>query len=294
MKLKSLAPLALLASLAVGSAPAFAEPASPSSAAAAASKIAPNPAQHIHELARLFRQGDFAALLETAIPPTSMEELRLGYELAQLQPISDEDRLEFAEKVEQATGPYAVDVLMARIEPELEKARPQLPGAVMLGFGAIQMAITSPDSKLTDEQREMIRLAVPHLQTWIGSTDVLSSETMRQAITLLVDAARQTGIDSLEELQTIPLDQMLAHGDRMLAAAKRATRLYGIDLDAAADSLHVDVLEQNGDAAKVRISATLLGARLFADHDLRLVEGRWYPKHAAGRVGHRHHVEIDG
>ena len=31
-----------------------------------------------------------------------MEELRLGIELAQLQPISEEDQLEFAEKLERA------------------------------------------------------------------------------------------------------------------------------------------------------------------------------------------------
>lgn len=293
MALKSLLPLMLVAGLAVGSTPALAAVSDPAAASAQA-KAAPDPAQHIRQLARLFRQGDLAAMAETALPPSSMEELRLGIELAQLQPISDEDRLEFAEKLERATGPYAVDDLMAQIEPELEKARPQLPGAVMLGFGAIQMAITSPDSKLTDEQREMIRLAVPNLQNWIARTDVLSSETMRQALTLMVDAARQTGIDSLEEIRTLSFDQMLGHGNRMLAAAKSAVRLYGIDLDAVADSLQVDVLEQEGDAATVRTTVTLLGARLFADHDLRLIDGRWYPKHAAARVEHRHTVEVDG
>ena len=293
MTLKSLTTLLLLGGLVVGSTPALAAAAAPAVTSTQA-KAAPDPAQQIRELARLFRQGDLVALAETALPPSSMEELRLGIELAQLQPISDEDRLEFAEKLERATGPYAVDDLMAQIEPELEKARPQLPGAVMLGFGAIHMAITSPDSELTDEQREMIRLAVPNLQNWIASTDVLSSKTMRQALTLLVDAARQTGIDNLEDLRTLSFDQMLGHGNRMLAAGKSAVRLYGIDLDAVADSLQVDVLEQDGDAAKVRTTFTLLGARLFADHELRLIGGRWYPKHAAARVEHQETVKIEG
>lgn len=293
MALKSIAPLLLLASLAVGTLPALA--ATPASTAGKSlSKVTPDPAQQIRELARLFRQGDLAALVDTALPPTAVEALRLGYELAQLQPISVEDELKFAEHMERTTGPYAVEELMAKIEPELVKARPQLPGAVMLGFGAIQMAITSPESELSDEQREMIRLAVPSLQNWIASTDVLSSDTMRQAITLLVDAARASGIDSVEQLRTLSLDQMLGHGDRMLAAAKSATRLYGIDLDSVADSMQVDVLEQNGDAAKVRIAVTLLGARLFADQELRLIDGRWYPKHVAARVAHRHTVEIEG
>ena len=73
---------------------------------------------------------------------------------------------------------------------------------------------------------------------------------------------------------------MLHRAGTVLTAAKQAVRLYGIDLDAVADSLHVEVLAIDGETARVRTTITLFDAPVWAEHDLVLVEGRWYGKQA--------------
>ena len=254
---------------------------SPQAAQRTASTTAPDPAQQIEELARLFRAGDLPALARAVVPPTQWERLKLVYELKRMEPISDEDRAEFAEKLARVTAPDAVDSLMVEIEPELEKARPQVPGALLMGFGAMQLAVASPESDLTEDQRAVLQGALPGIQHWASSTDFLSSATMRDALTLLTDAARRAGVQNLDQLMALPLEEVLHRGGTVLAAAKDAVRLYGIDLDAVADSLQVDVLSIDGDTARVRTTITLFDAPVWAEHDLVLVEGRWYGKQAA-------------
>ena len=131
---------------------------------------------------------------------------------------------------------------MQEIEPKLVEARPQAPGAIKMGLGALQMALSSPDAELTEEQRAALRQAMPGLQRWLTSTDFLSSLSMRQALTLVTDAIRGTGLDSIDELRMLSLEEALAQAGSVLASAKQAVRIYGLDLDAIADTLAVEVL----------------------------------------------------
>lgn len=260
----------------------------------AASTAAPDPAQQIEDLARLFRAGDLVALAQAVVPPTQWERLKLVYELKRMEPISDEDRAEFAEKLARVTAPDAVDTLMMEIEPELEKARPQVPGALLMGFGAMQLAVASPESELTEEQRAVLQDALPGIQHWASSTDFLSSTTMRDALTLLTDAARRAGIQNLDQLKALPLEEVLHRAGTVLAAAKEAVRLYGIDLDAVADSLQVEVLAIDGETARVRTTITLFDAPVWTEHDLVLVEGRWYGKQAMIHWSEHDDEDVEG
>lgn len=268
--------------------------AEPSRATAAVNTAIPDPAQQIEELARLFRAGDLAALAQAVVPPTQWERLKLVYEVKRLEPISDEDRAEFGEKLARVTAPDAVENLMAEIEPELEKARPQVPGALLMGFGAMQLAVASPESELSEEQREVLQAALPGIQHWASATDFLSSATMRDALTLLTDAARRAGIQNLDQLKALPLEEVLHRAGTVLAAGKDAVRLYGIDLDAVADSLRVEVLSIDGETARVRTTITLFDAPVWTDHDLVLVEGRWYGKEAMIHWSEHHHEDVEG
>ncbi len=244
----------------------------------------PDPATQIENWARLFRAGNVSALAQALVPPSKWDKLRRTYELKRLEPTSAEDRAEFTEKLEQVLAPDAVDRYMAEIEPELEKARPQAAGAMLMAFGAMQLAVTSPESKLSDEQRAVLQAALPGVQEWASGTDFLSSDAMRQALTLLTDAARRTGLTDLDQIKALPLEGVLDRVTPLLAAAKQAVRLYGLDLDTVADSLQVDVLEIDGVRARVRTTVTLFGSPVWHEHELQLVEGRWYGKDAVIQV----------
>lgn len=280
---RTLLSLALVAAGLVGPAlPLLATAATPAVTVAATN--APDPAAHIENLARLFRAGDVVALARAAVPPSKWEEIRTRYEIARQEPIDADDREEFAEKVAKFTAPDAVDQLMAEIEPKLEEARPQYGGALLMAFGAMQMAVSSKDSDLTDEQRAQLEMALPGIMGWASNTDFLSSATMRDALTLLTDAARGTGLTSIEQVKALPLEGVLQRAAPIFTAAKDAVRLYGIDVDAIVDTLQVEVLEIDGATAKVRTTITVFDTPVWGDHELVLVEGRWYGKG---------HVDID-
>ena len=281
MKRKLLTLTLMAAGLVAFQAPVLAAGSNPSGAALAAAANVPDPAAQILDLAYLFRHDNVTGIVQSLVPPSKWEQVTSMYEIKRMEPISDDDRAEFDEEIGRFVAPDAVDQLMAEIEPRLEEARPKLPGALLMGMGAIQMAINAEDSELTAEQRESLRLAFPGIQEWASSTDFLSSDTMRQALTIVTGAARHSGISSLDELKSLPLESVLDRAGSVLAAAKDAVRLYGIDLDAIADSLQVEVLEIDAETARVRTTLTVFNAPISTEHDLVLLEGRWYGKEAA-------------
>jgi hypothetical protein len=293
---RTLLSLTLTAALAACSLPAFAEPAAPVriQAAATAASHAPDPARQVRELVRLFRASDVAGLAQALVPPSKWEEIQLVYELKQLEPVGDKERADFAEMLDRITASDAVDRLMIELEPKLAEARPQVPGATLMAFGAMAMAISSPESDLTDEQREALRRLMPGLQQWVGGTDFLDSNTLRQALTLVTDAARRVAVADLDELKALPFEAVLERAGTVFASTKQAVRLYGIDLDAVADSLQVEVLAVDGDTARVRTTVTLFNAPVFAEHELVLIEGRWYGKHAAESFHLRQAAKVEG
>ncbi|MBL8244925.1 MAG: hypothetical protein JNL89_12075 [Rhodanobacteraceae bacterium] len=280
---RSLLSLSLMLASLCAAQPLLAQEA-PLPASSASAAAAPDPALHIREAARLLRGNDLAGLVRAMMPAAKFQELREAYELARAEPTTDEQRAEFAEKIGRLTAPNAVDVLMTEIEPKLEEARPQAAGAIMMGIGAAQMALASPDAELTEEQRATLRAALPGIQEWVTTTDFLSSDTARQALTLIADAARATGVSNLDQLKMLSFEEVLGKAGNLLAASKRAIRLYGLDVDAILASTQVEVLEIAGTTARVRTTVTVFDAPLSKEIELVLIDGRWYGKDAADKV----------
>lgn len=273
---RSLLSLSLIAALLCSGPVLLAQEAS--FATSAVSQFAPDPAQHVRSVAQALRSNDLATVARAALPPDKYAALRAAYELKQAEPISDSERVEFAEKVGKLTAPDAIDVLMAEIEPKLVEARPKAVGAVLLGLGALQMALASEDNDLSVEQRASLQAMLPGLQSWANSTDFLNSDLMRQSLSLIAAAARSTGIDSLEALRQLSFDNALNKAGTMLAAGKQAAALYGLNIDAIVDSLQVDVLSVDGATARVRSTVTLFNASVSTEQDLVLINGQWYDK----------------
>ncbi|UXI70185.1 hypothetical protein [Tahibacter amnicola] len=270
----------LSAGLAGAVSPVLAQERAVASTHAAASVSVPDPARQITDLAQKFRAGDLSGLAQSVVPPEKWRAARAAYERKRAEPTTEEDRARFAEKFARITSADAVDQFMADIEPKLARARPQLPGALLMGFGAMAMAIDSPESDLTPAERAALKSAMPGLQRWANGTDFLSSATMRRAVGRIVDAARSTGITDIDQLKSLPLEGVLERAAPVFTAAKEAVGYYGIDLDAIAATLKVDVLNLETATARVRTTVTVFGAPVSSEHDLVLVEGRWYDKDA--------------
>ena len=257
------------------------------------SQSIPDPALQIRDLARVLRSNDLAGLINAIVPPSQFQVMRQAYEVHRLQPITPAERTKFSEGIAKLIDTNAVDKLMLEIEPKLVEARPKAPAALLIGMGALQMALVSDDSELTAEQRAALQSALPGIQKWAAETDFLSSISMRQAISLFADAARNTGVRSIDELKMLSFEQALAKAGTMLAASKQALSIYGLDVNAIADSLQVQVLKQDGQTARVRTTVTIFNAPISSEMDLVLLEGRWYSKSTVAKLN-AHSKELAG
>lgn len=253
-------------------------------AIAASASHAPDPVRQAQDLVRLLRNNDLGGALMVSLPPQRYAELRTEFEKQRRKPISDAQRAEFEEKLARVTAPDAVDSFMAELEPRLQQLGLQAEGGILLALGGLHMAVNSPKSDLTDAQRATLRQMLPGLERWIISTSFFSRDSARRAITLLVDAARGTGIRSLDELRALPLEDALAHAGRIFGASKQALRVYGIDVDEILASARFEVLAMEGDSARIRAEVTVFGAPVAGEHSLVLVDGRWYSQDVALRI----------
>lgn len=248
-----------------------------------AARSAADPAQQVLNMARMLRSNDLLGLVQAAVPPRAYEEMRTAYELHRIEPTSESKRAEFAEKLAKLAAPDAVDQLMVELEPQLEEARPKAPSAILMGLGAAQLALLSDESDLTDEQREAFQRALPGFQDWATRTDFLSSSSLREALTLVTDAVRSTGIRDIDQFKSMSFEQAIMQAETLLAAGKEALLIYGLDLDAIADSMQVEVVSMDATTARVRTTVTVFDAPIFAEQDLVRLDGRWYGKQAAKR-----------
>ncbi len=248
------------------------------------SQSVPDPALQIRDLARVLRANDLGGLINALVPPSQIQMMRQAYELHRLQPISPAERTKFSEGIAKLTDANAVDKFMLEIEPKLVEARPKAAGALLIGMGALQVALASDDSELTAEQRVALQSAMPGIQKWAAETDFLSSISMRQALSLLTNAARNTGVRSIDELKMLSFEQALSKAGTLLSASKQALYVYGLDINAIADSLQVQVLKQEGQTARVRTTITIFDAPISSEMDLVLLEGRWYSKTTVAKM----------
>ena len=255
------------------------------------SQSVPDPALQIRDLARILRANDLGGLVNALVPPSQYQRMRQAYELQRLQPITPAERAKFSQGIAKLIDANALDKFMLEIEPKLVEARPKAAGALLIGMGALQVALASEDSELTAEQRDALKSALPGIHKWATETDFLSSISMRQALSLLANAARNTGVRSIDELKMLSFEQALSKAGTMLAASKQALFIYGLDINAIADSLQVQILKQEGQTARVRTTITLFGAPISSEVDLVLLEGSWYSKTTVAKLN-THSKEI--
>jgi hypothetical protein len=238
----------------------------------------PDPAQQYRDMTRMLRNNDLASLLRVSIPAEKYAAIQAGYDAKRGLPINAANQKEFTESWGKLIAPNAVDLWMEQAEPKLAEARPQLAGALLMGMGALQMAVYSNDTEITESQREALQTALPNIQDWLNDTDFLSSASMREVATLITNAARRTGITRLEDFKALSFDQALAKADALLQAGKQSARIYGLDVDVILDSMRVQTLKNDGKNARIKTTITVFGANLDHEQDLVLENGRWYSK----------------
>lgn len=254
------------------------EPASTTAPAEKAVVQAPATAATVVQAqAKALRNNDLKALLTAAVPTAELDKIRGEWEKNRAEPISDQERQEFAESWAKITAPDGVDKIMADIEPQLAAMKPQMAGMIAMGQAGLTMSIAQ-NAELTAEQKAQATQFMNGLGGWANKTDFSDPAMLRKALTALADGLRATGITKLDDIKALNFDQLLEKGGVAFGGAKNALAVYGFSLDQIADSVKAEMVSEAGDMAKVKVSYALFDAPMSFESELKKVDGKWYGK----------------
>ena len=129
----------------------------------------------------------------------------------------------------------------------------------------------------TAGERSHLRQLIGALSGWALQAPLSDPGRASALFATLAAAARQTGIDDAADYQALGMDASLVRIGPFLATLGQGLRQqYGLDLDAALASVHSEVIERDGDSARLRVRYRFAGKPIEVMVPVRRVAGRWY------------------
>lgn len=240
-------------------------------------KIARGPTGAVLRLADDLRRDDLAGYARHAVPPALHAQLETAWR-------EDRSRWPLSELPLHARLPGMLTTLAA---PGAEKAVLATYSRQFAGAGGELRAAATTITQFTvqylqregdysDEERDHYIQLVVALGDWGKRAPLGDARQARAAIPQLVSAARLTGLADPQRYGALGMDHSLRRLGPFFARFKRVLRAYGLDLDAALDGVRVDLAEQTGDTARVRLRYTLAGADIDAYVRVERIQGEWY------------------
>ncbi|HEX5124384.1 MAG TPA: hypothetical protein VFV97_14170 [Rhodanobacteraceae bacterium] len=266
--------VALLAAAAVG----CGNQESPKTAAVNAN----TPDATIRKSADLLKQNDIAGVMQNALPPADYEKLKADWSKANNErPVTDEDRKKFEETMTRLTAPDADKTIYAEIEPQLTQFdaqyTQQVPMYVAMGQGWLT-GMVQQNKDLSDADKQQAVAAINALAAWVQKTRFTDAESVKKVLAITTKTARDLNLKTLDEARALTFDQSMGKAKIALGGFKEALGVYGFSVDQTLDSVKPEVASNDGKAASVKVSYTLLGTPLSATTEMVNVDGRWYGK----------------
>jgi|GEM_PF-64710 len=235
------------------------------------------PAQAVTQLVSDLRRNDLAAYARHAVPPelhqrleTAWGEGRTVWPLTEL-PLDDRFPSFIAALAEQD----AERKLVATYRRQFAGAGSELQSAAKtLGLFASQYVRSEPG--YSDTERDHHAQLIEAVSGWAQTAPLGDSQRAREAIPQLVSAARATGLAAPGAFAKAGMDRSLRRLGPFVERLKQVLGEYGLNLDAALDSVDATLDVQTGDTAKVRIRYQVGGQPVDAYVLVERIDGRWY------------------
>jgi hypothetical protein len=154
---------------------------------------------------------------------------------------------------------------------------PQMPMMIGMGRGIAVQGIQQ-NAEMSEDQKRQATQLVDAMGNWLSGVKLGDRELAKQAIAKTVAAARKLELQTLEQVNALSFDQAMEKAGIAFGGLKDVLGVYGFDVNAALDSTQVEVLKSEGDAARVKLSYTLLGTAITSEQDMVRENGRWYGK----------------
>ncbi|MBS0571269.1 MAG: hypothetical protein JSS28_11710 [Proteobacteria bacterium] len=268
-------------------------PANP--AAPAAIAVPTTPEATIAASIKALRDNNVTALVNTALPAPELAKLKADWNKdMNAEPLTDEDRREFADKMAKLTAPDAEEKMYAQIQPKLaefdKQSAQQMPMMIAMGQGFAKSTITQ-SKDLSDAQKKQAEDLLDATAQWAQTTKFTDPVLVKAAIAQICKTARALNLKSADDARALSFEQAMQKAGIVLGGVKAVLAVYGLNADQALDSVKLEPAAANGDAATVKVTYTAFGKPFSAEAEMVRVDGRWYGKHAIDRW-RTHQAEI--
>lgn len=240
-----------------------------------------HPADAVYVLRDRLLARDGAGFARVAVPPSLQPALQQAWRSGHSRWPVDELPLDarLPAMLAALQAPHAEQTLMATFHQQFAHADADIDQAIRtLTVFASEYIARDPD--YSPEQRQHLDQVILALGRWALAAPLADPQRAQRFFSILTAAAARTGIDAragwpaLAALgMTQSLNRLSAFFATLLAQLHQQ---YGLDLDGALHSLHVTLLEQTGDRARLRLQYVLAGTPIDAIVPAVRIDGHWY------------------
>lgn len=248
-----------------------------------------SPTEAVTHWAQSLRANDMQTFSQQWLPDDLRQRTQALFEAQRnaLPPAEDSERAEFAQMVNKLTAPDAEQALYAELEPMLAKLDAeigsQLPLAVAMGSGFVSASIAE-NTTLSDDEKQHASSALVAMTSWASTLPLTDRDKAKTAIAAVTDTTRNLKLTDIDALRAISFDDALSKAGVAATGAKKILATYGLDLDQALASVAVSEVSRDGDAARVKVSYTLLGKPISFEMDMLQRDGRWFSASGIARA----------
>ncbi len=233
---------------------------------------------------KALRENNVASLLEITLPPAELTKIKTDWtKEMNKDPVTDEDRKQFADTITKLTAPDAEAKLYAQIEPQLKefdaKQAQQMPMMVAMGRGFAQSAIQQ-SKELTDNQKQQASQLLDAVGNWAQTTHFTDPALVKSAIAAICKTARDLNLKTIDDARALTYDQGMQKAGIILGGVKQVLLVYGLNTDKSLDSVKVEPAVVTGDSATVKVNYVAFDQPFATDSDLVKIDNKWFSKQA--------------
>lgn len=240
-----------------------------------------DPVSAVEAQAEALQDNDLVRFSRLGLPPAlhARTEALWNQRVAEAPPADPEEALEYAEMMARLMADDAEAQLMRELEPKLAQFEAEMAGQwplMQATAGIFLNAAIEANTELDAAQKAHGQSLVSALLDWAEPALIADRERARRAIAALSRTARELNLPTLEDARSLEMMPAMEKGSIALAGLKEAALAYGLDLDASLEGMQAELLEQEGDQARVQVRYPLLGETVRFEMDLVRVDGGWY------------------
>lgn len=225
---------------------------------------------------KALRSNDLMAFFQ-ALPKQSRADLVQVWNVQSTTPDPAGDR-QITGALGMLLGSNAVDLLVARVEPELAVINIQdLVMALQQAGGFLALAgsqTKAPSSGATLDYLALQSL-VSDVATWLPTAGIADPVKLRKAVEHIVLGAKALSVQNALELRALKAEDVVLRLGPALTELKAALLLYGLDANALLDSVAFTVLDGTGDQRHLTVAFSAFGHTHTIPVTVVLQNGAW-------------------